>query len=138
MISPAKKILSVAWTALLPASALAQGPASLAPDWLQSALGVALVLFIIIGGAWLARRASRLPGERGGALRVVAAVGVGPRERVVVVEVAGAWLILGVAPGRVNALHALPAQTTSASTPATDHGHFAAWLKQFMERGRAG
>ena len=36
---------------------------------------------------------------------------VGQRERVVVVEVGGSWLVLGVAPGQVRALHTLPAQT---------------------------
>jgi flagellar protein FliO/FliZ len=137
MIAVARKALSCAGAALLPATALAQGPAAPGAGLLQGVLGFAFVLLTVLGAAWLLRRASRTPGSSSAGLRVVAAVGVGARERVVVVEVGGAWLVLGVAPGRVNALHAMPAQAAPVSAPATDNGSFAAWLKQFMERGRA-
>jgi flagellar protein FliO/FliZ len=123
---------------LLPANALAQGQGAPVAELFQGVLGLALVLLVALGGAWLLRRFHRSSGSGAAALRVVAAVGVGARERVVVVEVGGAWLVLGVAPGRVNALHAMPSQATPTSSPETNNGPFAAWLKQFMERGRAG
>jgi len=40
---------------------------------------------------------------------VVSSVMVGQRERVVVVEIGDAWLVLGVAAGQVRALHTMPA-----------------------------
>ena len=124
--------------ALAPAAAVAQGAMAPAtgPSLLQMVLGLVAVLAFILGSAWLARRSKLLPGTRTGTLRVVAAVAVGTRERVVVVEVGGTWLVLGVAPGRVNALHTLPSQPTPPHAPATDNGKFAAWLKRFGERGR--
>jgi flagellar protein FliO/FliZ len=63
------------------------------------ALGIVLV--IIAGMVWLLRRIS--PGQTGqsGGLRVVSAVAVGPKERVVLVDVGETRLVLGVAPGHV-------------------------------------
>ena len=37
-------------------------------------------------------------------IKVVGGVSVGTRERVVVLEVAGRWLVVGVAAGQVNAI----------------------------------
>lgn len=74
-------------------------------------LTVLLSLVLILGGfvgvAWLARR--HLPGLGAqGAVKVVGSTAVGARERVVVVEVEGTWLLLGVGGGSVRLLHSLP------------------------------
>lgn len=78
---------------------------------LQAGLGLALVLAMIFGCAWLARRFGLQAGGSSRLLKVVASAMVGQRERVVVVEVGGQWLVLGVAAGQVRALHTMPAQT---------------------------
>jgi len=87
---------------------------------LQAGLGLALVLAMIFGCAWLARRFGLQAGGSGRLLKVVASAMVGQRERVVVVEVGGQWLVLGVAAGQVRALHNMPAQTVPEAdlTPA--------------------
>jgi flagellar protein FliO/FliZ len=78
--------------------------------FLQAGLGLAAVLGLIVLCGWGARRLGlRQPGS-GRLLKVVASTMVGQRERVVVVEVGGAWLVLGVAAGQVSALHTMPAQ----------------------------
>lgn len=82
-----------------------------APDTATSMLTVLLSLVLILGGfvavAWFARR--YLPGMGAqGAVKVVATTAVGARERVVVVEVDGTWLLLGVGGGNVRLLHTLP------------------------------
>ena len=82
-----------------------------APDTASSMLTVLLSLALILGGfiavAWFARR--YLPGMGAqGAVKVVGTTPVGPRERVVVVEVADTWLLLGVGGGNVRLLHSLP------------------------------
>jgi flagellar protein FliO/FliZ len=105
-----------------PAIARAAAPApdaANAGSLLQATLGLARVLALIIGVAWLARRFT--PGAmRGGApLTIVASQAVGQRERVVVVEVADQWLVLGVAPGHVSSLGTLPKGSLSPTTPAT-------------------
>lgn len=77
-------------------------------QFIQAVAGLALVLAAIAGAAWLLRRTTQLAQARGTPLALRGGIAVGPRERVVVVEVEGTWLVLGVAPGRVSALHALP------------------------------
>ena len=85
---------------------------------LQATLGLVLVLGVILAVAWVAKRFA--PGTlRGGGvpLTVVASQAVGQRERVVVVEIADQWLVLGVAPGRVAALSTLPKGTLPTPSP---------------------
>jgi len=71
---------------------------------LQTTGGLLLILLLIIGGAWLFKRYGSLPLGGKGMVRVVGGVSVGPRERVVVVEVEQRRLLLGVAPGQVRTL----------------------------------
>lgn len=75
----------------------------------KTAAALALVLVIIFIASILLKRLQlrRQPG--GSRLRVVGATAVGPRERVVIVQVESQWLVLGVASGQVNKLHELPA-----------------------------
>lgn len=81
------------------------------PDAAGSMLTVLVSLVLILGGfvavAWFARR--YLPGMGAqGVVKVVGTTPVGPRERVVVVEVDDTWLLLGVGGGNVRLLHSRP------------------------------
>jgi flagellar protein FliO/FliZ len=86
---------------------------------LQMLFALGIVLAAIAGMAWLLRRMS--PGQAGSAsdLRVVAAVAVGPKERVVLVDVADTRLVLGVAPGQVTKLMEMPRPEITEALPAT-------------------
>ena len=71
-------------------------------------LGLLLVLGLIFGLAWLARRMPGMTGLRGNAgLRVVRSLALGTRERLVVVEVGGTQLLLGTGAGGTRLLHTL-------------------------------
>ena len=91
-------------------------PAWAATSTTTSVATVLVSLVLILGGfalvAWLARR--YLPGLGGsqGVVKVVGATMVGPRERVVVIEVEDARLVLGVGGGQVRLLHTLPRAAT--------------------------
>ncbi|OGB03863.1 MAG: flagellar biosynthetic protein FliO [Burkholderiales bacterium RIFCSPHIGHO2_12_FULL_61_11] len=78
---------------------------------LQAALGLALVVALIFLCGWAVRRFGLQASGRGRLLKVVSSVMVGQRERVVVVEIGDAWLVLGVGAGQVRALHTLPAKS---------------------------
>jgi flagellar protein FliO/FliZ len=94
-------------------------PAEAAPSYaaaglLQAGLGLAMVVALIFLCAWLLRRFGFQGRSSDRLLKVVSSVMVGQRERVVVVEVGNAWLVLGVAAGQVNALHTMPAEKLPA------------------------
>ena len=78
------------------------------------------VLALILALAWLAKRMPGVAGAGNPALRIVGSLSLGPRERVVVVDVGGTQLLLGVGAGGTRALHTLAAPLPVAErTPAT-------------------
>jgi flagellar protein FliO/FliZ len=102
----------------------------------QSLMGLLAVLAVIAAAAWLVRRLAVAPGAPAGAIKVIAGAAVGQRERVVLVEVGGTWLVVGVAPGHVTALHAMPRAALEARQPhepATER-NFAGWMRHVLER----
>jgi len=121
--------------ALIAACALAAGPAGAADGAsgtalgvVQMVLGLVLVLGLIVLASWLLRRFGAGPTAAGSLIRVVTAASVGPRERVVLVEIQDTWLVLGVAPGRVSTLHQLPRQHVLPADLQPQG--FARWLAQ--------
>jgi flagellar protein FliO/FliZ len=74
----------------------------------QTLAGLAIVLALIFGAAWVLRRLNVGASPAGSALRLVASQPLGQRERVVLVEVGDQWLVIGVAPGSVSAIATLP------------------------------
>ena len=97
-------------------------------------LALLVVALLAAGGTWLLARAARPRFGNSPLLRVIASVNVGPRERVVIVEAGEAWLVLGVAPGRVNPIHTLP---RDAATHLEPQRPFADWLKKMTEKNAA-
>ncbi|MGS1005446.1 flagellar biosynthetic protein FliO [Burkholderia glumae] len=86
---------------------------------LQTLVGLAMVIGLVFGCAWLARRFGFQTARRGGALKVVASVAVGGKESATVVEIGDTWLVLGVAPGNVRLLHTLPAGSPGVTSAAS-------------------
>jgi len=97
-------------------------------------LGLLFLLVIVVGGWWLTRRVGGLQlGVSNRSLRVIASAMVGPRERVVLLEVSnGEQLLLGVAPGQVRLLKSLD-EPLPVEARANDD--FAARLRQLMQQG---
>lgn len=128
-------------TAATPALAVAQGTATateLGSGVLQVVLSLAVVVLLLVGSLYLLKRISAPRGAASGLLRVIAGTAVGPRERVVLVEVGDTWLVLGVAPGSVTPLHQLPRLAKPSADEAVIPGKdFAGWLKQVMVRRNA-
>lgn len=73
----------------------------------QTVLGLIVVVVVIIAGAWLLRRVAQLQTGAQSALRVVASVSLGTRERAVLMQVGDRQLLVGIAPGHVSTLHVL-------------------------------
>lgn len=100
---------------------------------LQMVGGLLLVLALIGGITWLLKRFSLIPTTATGIVKVIAATGVGQRERVVVVEIDGTWLVLGVAPGRVSKLHAMTKPMTEAIDPISQTPTAMAFAEQLTQ-----
>jgi flagellar protein FliO/FliZ len=95
----------------------------------QAIFGLLLVVGLILGCAWIARRFGvNRPAPRLGLVKYVSSTALSQKERVVVVEIEGTWLVLGVAPGSVNHLHTLPAREAA---PAASAGGVAPNVSQF-------
>lgn len=134
-------VLLVCGTALAadPAAPV-QVPGSASPvlDMFKVLLGLIVVLGAMAGALWLMKRTGLGPAQGGGAIKIVGGVSVGNRERVLVLEVADQWIVVGVAPGSVNALANLPRQEQFAQAAAQPQaGQFAAWLKQKIDKRNA-
>lgn len=87
---------------------------------LQVFASLMLVLMVIVALGWVSRRMPRLTAQRGRALRVVDMLPLGARERVILVEVNGTQLVLGMAPGRVQTLHVFDGDTPTPPAAAND------------------
>ena len=103
---------------------------------LQVVLSLLLVLAAVVLVGWILKRINLPQQSAGNALKVISGVAVGQRERIVLVEVNDTWLVVGVAPGQVNALHSMPKGSLPSGPHATmgDDSKFQGWLKQMMEK----
>lgn len=124
---------------LLPLSAWgsdAANPGIPAGTYLQATLALLLIVGLLFGTAWLARKLSGGKGFGQGGMKIVGGVALGPRERIVLVEVGETWLVIGIVPGQIRTLHQLPKGTPLEAESAPGHAEapFAQWLKSIKER----
>jgi flagellar protein FliO/FliZ len=132
-------LLRLLFPLLLPFTAWASDAASPgipAGTYLQATLALLLILGLLFGTAWLARKLSGSKGFGQGGLKIVGGVALGPRERIVLVEVGETWLIIGIVPGQIRTLHQLPkgAALDIEPTAGAAEAPFSQWLKSIKER----
>jgi flagellar protein FliO/FliZ len=134
-----KRILCFsAATLWLPAVAYAAGNqpvVSSAGSLMQVIFGLLVVLGLMGGTVWLLKRFGAVKAAGTGNIKIVGGVSVGTRERVLVVEVADQWIVVGVAPGSINSLATMPRQENApgmAAAPVTPN--FASWLKKTIDK----
>lgn len=134
-------VLSVA---SLPAAAWAAGAVAVSPSGgvLKMVLGLTVVLAVMALITWVLKRMMPGAGGQQSVVRVVGSVSVGTRERVVVLEVADRWIVVGVASGQVNGIanleigaaqlaeNSLNTNSPLSSSPSAFTHPFAQWLKK--------
>ena len=138
---------TASWYLVLGAATVAQAadgstaPSVASPVSFLSLLQVLFALLIVLGAiglfAWLMRRFVPGQGGAGGLLKVVGGVMVGPKERLVVVEVGDTWLLLGVAASNVTLLHSIPKPLQAAELQPGPGGAFQRLLGQALGRARS-
>ncbi|MBS7457225.1 flagellar biosynthetic protein FliO [Coralloluteibacterium stylophorae] len=91
-----------------------------------------LVVGLILGLAWLLKRMPGSGFRQAPGLRMVAALQVGAKERLVVVEAGGEQILVGVTPAGIRSLHTLREPIAEAA-PAAQAG-FAMLLRQHLKK----
>jgi flagellar protein FliO/FliZ len=97
---------------LQPYGASAAGTSTILPTGgiLKMVMGLAIVLVVMALITWgLKRVMPSVGGNKQSVVRVVGGVSVGSRERVVVLEIAGRWIVVGVTANQINGLANLDA-----------------------------
>ncbi|KPA88697.1 flagellar biosynthetic protein FliO [Pseudomonas sp. RHF3.3-3] len=120
--------LPVSALAAEPAATAAAAPAStvgggMAGQLTQLVLGLLLVLAVIFVLAWLVRRVQQAgPAGKGQVIEVVGSRALGPRDRLVLVQVGKEQILLGLTPGTITPLHVLkePVQVPNGEPAAPE------------------
>lgn len=119
----------------LPVSALAAEPAAtaaaaaapvvnsgVAGQLTQLVFGLLFVLALIFFLAWLLRRVQQAgPAGKAQVIDIIGSRALGPRDRLMLVQVGNEQILLGLSPGTITALHVLkePVHVPSASEKTT-------------------
>jgi len=81
----------------------------------KTALALGMVAACILLGGWLISRLGARPGGTREVVKVIGGTRLGQKEKVMVVEVRGRWLVLGVTAQQVTCLSELEAPTADAA-----------------------
>ena len=108
--------------------------------FLQILLGLAAVITLMLFAAWLFKRIG--PAVTGNKIpvNIIGGVNVGNRERIMVVEVADQWIVVGVTAQQITTLSTMPKQeqlvaeqlAKQMNTQAVNP--FSAWLAKTIEK----
>lgn len=113
-----------------PVASQGAGSGIVAADPIAVVGGLLAVIVLIIVTAWLMRRVGGVQAFGGQSMKVLAALSVGAREKVVLVDVAGTQILLGVAPGRVSHLQTF--EQPVVSDRPDQRGDFTATIKKLL------
>ena len=101
----------------------------------SAVLGGIIILILLL--AWIARRFGFMGASMAGkkTLQIRASASLGPRERVVVVDIEDVRLVLGVTASQITHLHTLPAdQENEPSLPQENTVDFQNIMKKLLKR----
>ncbi|WP_053133258.1 flagellar biosynthetic protein FliO [Pseudomonas sp. MIACH] len=111
-----------AWAAEPVAQAVVAAPAGtgLGGQLTQLVLGLLLVVGLIFVLAWLLRRVQQVGPGNAQVIEMIGSRALGPRDRLVLVQVGEEQILLGLTPGRITPLHVLKTPVNvDQSKPAT-------------------
>jgi flagellar protein FliO/FliZ len=119
----------------VPLAAATQGQAVINPLATLGKLAAALIVVLIV--FWVFARVMRqMQGLQGGmnqGLKVISALSVGQRERVVVIQAGEEQLVLGVTSTQINTLHVLDNPLSTPATP-NEQSDFKTKLSDALKR----
>ena len=104
-----------------------------ATDVLNVVGSLAMVLLAVVVLGWIYTRVQGVRGRSGQVIQVVASQALGPKERVLIVDIAGQQLVLGVTAAGMRTLHVLDAPVEAGSELASMPS-FAARLGEALKK----
>jgi flagellar protein FliO/FliZ len=109
-------------------------PISITGQLGQLGLGLVLVVGLIFLIGYLMRRVGPLAPRGGQHIKLISSLALGPRDRLVLVDVGGKQLLLGASPGRITTLHAFDEPVTEVPVAAGINSDFAKTLRTLIKR----
>jgi flagellar protein FliO/FliZ len=100
-------------------------------------MGLAVIIVLILALGWIVRRFSQGGIFTQSSIKVVAALPMGTRERLVVVDIAGQQILLGVTATQINKLHVFDEPVIDVSQSAA-HSEFGRKLFSVMQQKATG
>jgi len=122
----------LACAAASPAATTAAAPGSLSGQLAQMVFGLLLVVGLIFFLAWLLRRMQGTAVKGGQVIEIVGSRAIGPRDRLLLVQVGKEQILIGHTPSSIEALHVLaePVEVPATARQATPE--FAQRLMELM------
>jgi len=105
---------------------------SMAGQLTQLMLGLLVVLAVIVALAWVVRRVQQAAPRGGQVIDIVSARALGPRDRLVLVQVGDEQILLGVSPGRITSLHVMKEPVRSPARSEQVAPEFAQRLMELL------
>jgi flagellar protein FliO/FliZ len=121
----------VATTTAATNAALGSG---MAAQLLQLVLGLGGVLLLIFGLAWLLRRVQQAAPRSGQVIELIGSKALGPRDRLVLVQVGNEQILLGLSPGSITALHVLKEPVAAPEKTESATPEFAQRLMELLSK----
>ncbi|WP_373188191.1 flagellar biosynthetic protein FliO [Halopseudomonas sp.] len=100
----------------------------------QLALGLILVVGLIFLIGYVMRRTGPLAPRGGQQIKLISSLPLGPRDRLILVDVGGKQLLLGASPGRINTLHAFDEPIAEVAASGGLDTDFARTLRGLLKR----
>lgn len=101
----------------------------------QLVFGLVIVLGLMAVAAWTLKYFGVKQTFSGTNVRIIGGVNVGTRERILIVEAADQWIVVGITPGCINALATMPKQEIVPTTDIVSGVRtFPEWLKQTLAK----
>lgn len=92
-------------------------------------ISLALVILLVLGLGWMFKKLSlRMPGNR--QIKVICALPLGQRERILVIEIQGKQRVIGVTPQNINLLFELENPLPEEKLASDFHTQLQSFLKK--------
>lgn len=108
--------------------------ASLIGQLAQLGGGLILVVGLIFLMGYLMRRVGPLAPQGGQHIRLVSSLPLGPRDRILLVDVGGKQMLLGASAGRINTLHVFDEPVAEVTASGAMNSDFARTLRGLLKR----